>query len=288
LRAENKQQEAIMQYLLGQAPHEDQSSFEERIVTDGEFYDELLIAEDELIDQYLSSQLSESERESFENYFLLEPERQRKLRFGRAFNKLLGTVELAPDVLPVSENVTDGTLDVPKPPPKLENYMPPLRPVPARPWYAIFLPGQNPVLAYSVMAALVLIVAGISWYALRNFGPTDPGRVYVAELAPGGPTRSGGEEKKITLPLGTGTLELRLAVAGDAYRSYRGVLVGDSGSEVWQGTNLQSISNAGTGVVTVRIPVRSLAPGQYRLKLSGQTVPGEFEDLLSYYFRIQP
>jgi len=73
-----------MQYLLGQAGPEESSSFEERLITEEDFYDELTIAEDELIDQYLDDDLTGLEREQFESHFLSSPERRQKVRFGSA------------------------------------------------------------------------------------------------------------------------------------------------------------------------------------------------------------
>lgn len=274
MNLETSQLETIRRYLLGLVPEEEAATLGERLVTDKEFYEELLIVESELIDDYLSDELSPAEREKFESHFLIARERRDQLRFARSFHGYLS--EQAPELETEAlvEEPSDRTQEVDPPPPK--------------PWYSSFLPVRNPAFAYSFMAALVLIVAVISWYALRNAGPTDPGKVYVAELTPGGPTRSGGEAKKISLPPGTGTLELRLAADGEAYGSYRAVLVGDSGSEVWSGDNLQSSSTAGTRIVTVNIPVRSIPPGLYRLRLSGQTADNRYEDLLTYYFRIQP
>jgi hypothetical protein len=247
------------------------TELDERLVTDKDFYEELLIVESELIDDYLSGDLSATERQKFETHFLIAPERQAQLRFARSFHTYLEDKAPAPDPEPSVEPATEQNRDVPKPPPK--------------PWYSTFLPIRNPALTYSFMVALVLIVAGAGWYAFRN-SSSDSGPVYVAELMPGGPDRSGGKENKIVLPPGTGALELRLAVGADAYQSYRAVLVGDSGSEVWQKESLQSTDNAGRRVVVLKIPVRSLIPGSYKLKLSGQLANGAFEDLPSYNFLI--
>ncbi|HEX8922038.1 MAG TPA: tetratricopeptide repeat protein, partial [Pyrinomonadaceae bacterium] len=78
----------IKLYLLGRLEPEDRAQrIEERILTEQDYYEELLVIEDEVIDQYLSNELSSDEREAFEQYFLRTPERARKLRFARAFGK---------------------------------------------------------------------------------------------------------------------------------------------------------------------------------------------------------
>ncbi len=81
-------------YLLGRLDSEPRSErVEERMMSEPEYYDELLVVEDEVIDQYLSGELSAAERDGFERNFLSTPERVRKLKFARA---LRGYVSAAP------------------------------------------------------------------------------------------------------------------------------------------------------------------------------------------------
>ena len=84
-------QRSIIQYLLGELAQEEQRQVEERLLTDDEYYEELLIAEDELIDQYLNGQLSEYEKERFGRHFLATSERQQKLRFARSLMRYIST-----------------------------------------------------------------------------------------------------------------------------------------------------------------------------------------------------
>lgn len=266
-----------MQYLLGLAGPEDVASLEERLVTDREFYEEVLIAEDELIDQYLSGDLSELERNGFERHFLLTPERQRKVRFGQAFNRYVSAVDPLPHEDPIAADVAEEARDVPKPPPK-----------PA--WYYKFLPSRNPILSYSLAAALVLIVGTVSWLALKNWReatPHDPGKVFAVALTPG-LTRGDDSANKITIPPGTATVELRLELTRDDYVSYRVVLLAEDRSEIWRADDLKSGSESGIRFVAARVPVRSLPPGPCRAKLSGVLADGRLEDLPSYQFRVMP
>src|ERR1041384_503134 len=81
-------QTTIRQYLLGELSDEAQrQQVEERLLTDDDFFQELEITEDELIDQYLTGALTADERRNFESHFLAAPERQRKLSFARALRK---------------------------------------------------------------------------------------------------------------------------------------------------------------------------------------------------------
>lgn len=66
------------------------------MLTDSDYYEELLACEEELIDQYLSRTLPAEEREAFDRHFLSTPERVRKLRFARALRRYVADAEPAP------------------------------------------------------------------------------------------------------------------------------------------------------------------------------------------------
>jgi hypothetical protein len=270
LKLENKEQEAITQYLLGQTSPEDLPELEERLLTDSAFYEELLTVEDELIDDYLRGELSQLDRESFETHFSTAPERQQKVRFGRAFNKYVAAVDAMPEMAPATLAVSEKARDISKPP---------------KPWYSIFLPSQNPILSYSLMTALVLIVGTVSWFGLknlRNTGSHDPGKVLAITLTPG-LTRSDGDIKKISIPGDTGTVRLQLALSKNEYAKYRAILLTDEGSEIWSDTLPPDLDGR---FINVNIPAELLKPGEYQVRLSGQSEAGSFEALDRYSFRV--
>jgi CHAT domain-containing protein/tetratricopeptide (TPR) repeat protein len=83
--------ERIRRYLLGQLGDSAREEIEQQIIVDEDLFEELLVAEDELIDEYLSDRLNAGERTAFEQHFLATPERHDKLKFGRAFNRYLSS-----------------------------------------------------------------------------------------------------------------------------------------------------------------------------------------------------
>jgi hypothetical protein len=80
-------QKRIRLYLLGQLSDGAGEELEQNILTNAELFEELLVVEDELIDDYLASKLDQDERANFEQYFLATPERHEQLRFARALNR---------------------------------------------------------------------------------------------------------------------------------------------------------------------------------------------------------
>jgi hypothetical protein len=277
LKSHAEEQKTIRRYLLGLLPSEDLPPLEERLLTDAAFYEELLIVEDELIDQYLSGELPESERASFETHFLLAPERQERVRFARTLKKYMSAAAVSQSHEDTAtEESSEHASEVAEPPPK------------KRPFFS-FLPFQNPIISYSLAAAMILIVGGVSWVIFKNWKspvPREPGKVLAVELTPG-LTRDGGEMKKIAIPPGTNTVQLDLKIASvDQYQSYRAVLQTTDGVEKFRITDLKATTTGTSAVVSLRLAAGLLARGDYEVKLSGLSLRGDFEDVNRYFFRI--
>src|SRR5437588_450604 len=80
-------QDQIKRYLLGELDDGTRAQVEQKLLSDGEVFEELLVAEDEIIDDYASGRLDLEERADFEAHFLATPDRQQKLRFARALHR---------------------------------------------------------------------------------------------------------------------------------------------------------------------------------------------------------
>lgn len=81
----------IRDYLLGVLQAERRAEIEQRILSDDGFHQEVEIAEEELVDDYVSGELSAADRLSFEANFLASPLRRRKLQFARALRRTIDT-----------------------------------------------------------------------------------------------------------------------------------------------------------------------------------------------------
>src|SRR3989304_768607 len=78
------QKTALRRYLLGSAPEDERESVEQALLADENLYEELLVIEDELIDQYVWGQLPEPERTSFLQYLDALPDHKERLEFAQA------------------------------------------------------------------------------------------------------------------------------------------------------------------------------------------------------------
>jgi hypothetical protein len=266
----------MRQYLLGQLPAEDASRLEERLLTEDAFYDELGIVEDELIDQYVGGDLSESDRELFETHFLLADEHQQNVRFARHLRKY---VSGARATQPLGANAADD----------LSGAAPQYRRTEKKRPFFSFLPFGNPVVSYALMAAIVLIVFGSTWMVVKNWtsqGRQTPRNLLTVVLSPGLTRAGDGDFKRIAVPPGTDALRLELLLGSDDYQKYAATLKNPDGKSILTQENLKSESVDGRRVAVFNAPSSQTVPGDYRVELSGQTPSGDTEKVASYSFRV--
>ena len=87
----------IKRFLLGQLSDEQRVAVEERLFKEDAFYGEVLAVQEELADDYVSGDLSPSERAQVNNFFLKSPRRQKRLEFATTLSQAL--VQPAPRVV---------------------------------------------------------------------------------------------------------------------------------------------------------------------------------------------
>lgn len=279
METKGTQQQTIRDYLLGSLLAEQQAQFEERLLTSDQVYEELVIVEDELIDEYLREDLPASERESFESHFLAAPEHQEKVRFARTFRKYVAAESavrpLEGAAIPLSER---ETVEFPRPK---------TRPTKSR-WFD-FLPIRNPIYGYAMAAAVLLVVVGVAWIASRNLnsGQRDPGRVLSFVLTPGLSRGDAEGGNRLTVPANTDTVRLQLLMPENRHEWYEASLVNAEGRTLTANKNLpQQLVNGQPGVV-LDVAASLMPAGDYRVKLNGVNPNGNSESLASYSFRIQ-
>ncbi len=86
----NHKNEEIKRFLLGTITSEEElQKFEEFLMLDDEYFQEILMQEEELIENYADDQLTKQEKRNFENNFLLSKERIQKVKFARLFKRYL-------------------------------------------------------------------------------------------------------------------------------------------------------------------------------------------------------
>ena len=243
--------ERIKDYLLGRIPEEEDAEVGARLLTDHQFYEELSIVEDELIDRYLGGTLSDSDRESFESHFVSSYERQQKVRFARALRKKISVTETARLVSPPRSS---------------------------------FFPFR---ISYAVAAATVLIIVGGSLLLLYRRSLSPSGRVLAIELTPAPATRDVSDVKQFSITPDIGSVHLQLDLAENEYQSYEAVLRDSSLRSMHTAKNLKPQIVNNFAVVIVDLNADLLSPGDYRIQLSGTTPDGRSESVATYSFTVR-
>jgi len=314
---ENAEAEISMKrYLLGELAEPEQQELEEGFMTSNECFEQLLIAEDKLVDEYLRGTLSVREEERFNDYFLCTPERSRALRFSKSLRKyVLNNTEQ-----PRTVWGWPGLLN--------------LQLLPHR------------ILEYSLAAALSLMVLGGSWLtfriqrldqlieqvrsqqtvpagqpqdwqqqlaqlrerkdqlagelrlqkerraeleqqvaALRASKPQrSPSSMVAFALTPG-VVRSLDGTQKVNIPANAHWVQLELYLVGDDYQKYQ-IQLQREGNEIYSLSTPKIKIGNDTEAVVLTLPAKLLPHGIYTLKLYGINPSSHPEAVETYSFTV--
>lgn len=291
---------------------------EERLLADDDYFDRLSAVEHELIDGFLRGELSRSDRDRFEQSYLISRHRHERLEFARA-------------LLASASSVREAEIAGPER-------------IGFRLSLSRFLGGLKPAHQFSLAAALLLVIAGGSWLTVetsrlrtriaalqarqgerqaaeqeRERRAAQQSRV-IAQLneqlrqernrrteleqeftkprpSPGiiisfvltpGLVRDPQEAKRLVIPANAGGVRIQLDVDREAeYKSYRAAVRTPAGDEIWSEDMLMARPTGAGKAVVLRLPGSVLATGDYVITLQGVTRRGGLEDLESYHFSVQ-
>jgi hypothetical protein len=292
----------IRGYLLGNISQEERARFEDQYFANPDMFEELLAAENDLIDCYVQGELNFSERQRFEVQFLDSPQRRPRVEFARALNQ-----------------VSHQTAQAEK----------------ASLWRRAraYQSRRRPTLRWAIAGAALLVVTAGSWLMVQNqrlraeLRQAQAGQLelrrqedalrqqigslegdskshiqenqpssevakletpfpYVTLRLTSGMARGvGGRQNTLVLPPAGSWVRLVLVLDRDEYGSYQAVIRTAEGSEIDRVEGLSSHRTATERVVVVRLPSKLIRPGDYILTLNGSSKAsaGEAE---AYSFRV--
>ncbi len=270
----------LKRYLLGQLSEPELSAVEEKILAERAWYEQALLVEDGLIDDYLSAQLDTSEQQDFLRYFLVTGERQQKLQVAKELRRLATQNGLTP-VTPDS-------------------------------WWQRFTAQFWQPIPLGVTALVVLGLALGSLY-FSQLRTTKQPSVQVATITPSvlpsqkaipTPIKPTGKGKvtlelaanelrsiipapkrnSATLKLATAQLELQIPVETEAKSFHVRVLNADS-VELYQETLSIAGKKEGVPYLRVNLPTDNLFAGDYRLAIA---LPSESEQIINFHIEREP
>ncbi len=301
-------------YLLGVLSEDIRDKVEERLMTDDGCYQEIVLAEDELIDEYLEESLTGDERARFEEHFLSTIERQQKLRFAKALHEYVRETALQAAPAEVQSR------------PRL---------APLRRFVGLFGP-PGKALVHALAAAAILAMVLVPIYSGRMTGlqaqldaieaqqhqtrrendtlstQVEASRLRIQELedakrkvsspepAPTPPpvpttialtltsglrTRGAGSIARLNIPSTAALVELRLDLGSDDYPGYRAVL-STEGEEIMTRSGLKAQSTRDSILVVWRLPPDVFVPADYEITLLGLSEGADPEAVATFVFRV--
>ena len=259
-------------YLLGQSSDQESAVLEQEYLEHDEAVERIAAVEDDLIEDYLTGQLSADDRERFERSYLASaPHRVRVETVRRLMAN--ASQQSAAGAVPMTRGVAAKRI------------------APYRQWLAL-------------AASLLLVVSVARWYfstngtlqvaPTQNPAPQTPAavaeapRVFAEALSPVG-VRGASESRSIVIPAGTETLVLRLESEGDGRQltARRAAIRTVGGQDVWQGT-VTPDSNLPTGIVArIDVPAGRLPPDDYLVTLLGTDRAGAEVEWSQYFLRVR-
>lgn len=101
---ENQDGGLIRRYLLGRLQEDELEQLEQRLMVDGELFDQVGLAEDEMVDAYVNGELPQSERGEFEASFLSTTEGRQQVAYAKALREHVDNVSTSAAVDDVGGN----------------------------------------------------------------------------------------------------------------------------------------------------------------------------------------
>ncbi len=316
----------IARYLLGDLDEEQQVAIEDRAFADKDYVALVTAVENDLIDDYVRHELSETERRQFETRFLASVERRKRVEFAKALARVPVAVAV-PERTVVSQPAKWTWQDL---------------------LYA-FLIRLNPATKLAMVAVMFSLVFGGGWLltealrlrsqlsqlqaqnqarqnelqqqvdaerrrneelnarlsqekqqreqtdeSLRQLSEsgdatTPPPRPVIASLIllPG-LSRGGGEKANLVLPQDARLVRLQIGIdPEEQYKTFAVEVRTAAGRQVWTRENLTARTRGRARAVSLTLPASALKSGDYELRLSGRQEGGASEDVGFYYFDVK-
>lgn len=271
----NIDKQEMRNYLLGNLEGERRAALEENILGDDGVYEELLVTEAELIDQYLGNNLSPSERNQFETNFLNTAERQRNLQFGRLLRRYLNSQPppVSPPETPVAVRQSETSAPA-------KNLVP-------------FAGGTFGRAATLAVSAAVVVSIGIilltCWFATRNpqqrTVQEDSSPLVKVPLTPGVVRSEEAGTQRVAVPPRGARVRLEMQVSNKNFHNYKSELFRENDS-LQTADELQAEKKGEQRIVPWTITGEVLRPGDYQVRLSGVLDSGHDEFIDNYSFRV--
>lgn len=313
-----------MRYLLGTLSDEERDRFEEMYFSDNAAFEEVEIAEGELVDRYVRGELSKSDQARFEAVVAGSPRLADRVEFARVWKDKLARASEARPVVSATETYKPSEAG-------------------ASWWSRLF--GSTAAPRFAVAFSVLLVLVGglallFGWLRVReesrrlqaqqaaleqrqreldqqaadlksqmeqlaNRTPSPPpsesprpvsvevpspiqSQPILAFTLSSGTIRGGNASEKRDFKISPGTIwvQISLRVADTSYPSYQATIFDVDRQSVFNSAGLKIKGDSSVGILTISVPPKRLPAGDYTISLLGRTPSGATEGVADYSFRI--
>ena len=277
----SRSEELLRQFLLGEVDDAERERIEALFLTDTQFKEQLLAAEQSLIDDYLEERLTVEHRESFLSQYGASHNQRRKLRIAKSIKEY---AEAQPVDIPADARIDTRPNVVPTG------------------WFGT----NKPKLVWTIAAVVVVAVLLVVWLQISRSQHDARHSAIEQELAslndPSGlrqtlPDMASLSVAPITLrnvespaqftpQSEIRVLELHLIqVQNEGHQRYRAVIKKGSVSEPFKFPDFQPADD-NPRVIRLRVPTSFLSRGTYQIILSAIAADGSVSSVEEYNFTV--
>jgi hypothetical protein len=304
----NSQEGLMRRYLLGLLPEAEQAVLEERFFEDGELLGEMRAVEQDLVDAYVRGRLAPDEKSIFESHYLSMPRHAERVAFAR---DLLAMAYAEPS-LKVTESrepfwrswlsfiqipqfgmiaalamlvilLVSGLLLL-RERARWREELAQSRAARSEQEEKLRALEQEITKGRADAAQLAAELERLRRQSARPTETAAPATIFSFLLLT--TTRDQVEQQTLRLAPNATQVRLLMKIRAGGYKSYRVRIDPVDGGKTWESASVAARPAGVTTTLSILIPARNLAPGDYNLELSGIDANGAAESIENYSFRV--
>ena len=303
----------IRRFLLGEMTDGERTAFEEKFIAeDSEFFDEINVTEDELIESYIRGTLSSAEKQKFEQNFLISKTRRQRVAFTREMFDRLSAKKT--ETIAENPSVWNSVAEFFKTPRFAFGAAFMILVLVSGFWFLVFRnSNENSLIVQQITPTPTILpapqkiennsnIAVDSNVNSSNVPETNknspsntqenPNKNQLKDAIPkpvvatialfAGTVRSEGKIRELNLTKDTKGANFQLNLENEDYQTYRAEIVDADGNVIYRSGKI----NARKARINAFFPTAKLKKGDYFVKLYAFNSSGEEESAADFQFRV--
>jgi hypothetical protein len=275
-----REQLFIRQYLLGELDEDDREQLEQRVITDADYKEKVLIKEEDLLEDFVNGSLSPRELELFTRKYSSSPDQWRKVKIARALRDYAANHPVVAQPMVMHKTWGKSIME--------------------------FFQARSRFGKLSLAALGLLLIAGGSlflfWLLQQKGSDFDvllrlnkanseilkPDSSVAAVSLPALLLRGkASEPRTITINQQIKTVQLQIQDPSGGTHLFRATLKDATNREVFTLDELRGRQLSQQSLLVLQIPVQMLVPQDYQLEISEKEPGGVYSTPITYYLHVQ-